>query len=302
VSYRILVSDALDPLALAWLAEQPDVEVDAQPKISPTALRQRLGRYDALIVRSRTVVGPAELAVSGSLQVIGRAGTGLDNIALTEAATRGVTVLNTPGANAAAVAELTLGFLLAIARDLPRVITTKEKALGMELDNKQLGIMGFGQIGRRVARLAHAFGMRVVAYDVVDCQAAARELGVAMLDLNSLLTGSHFASLHMPLTAETRELIDERALAHMPQGASLINTARAEIVDEAAIVRALDAERLYRYAADLYQPDSPLLQHPKALLTPHIGASTAEAQRRAGLEIAQRVITTLRERDKGRRS
>lgn len=302
MSYRILVSDTLDPEALAWLARQPDVEVDAQPKISPAELRQRLGQYDALILRSRTVVGPAELAAAGRLQVIGRAGTGLDNIALPEAVARGITVLNTPGANAAAVAELTLGFLLAIARDLPQAIAAQKKSLGMELSEKQLGIVGFGQIGQRVTRLAQALGMRVAAHDVVDCRAAARELGVAMLELETLLAGSHFVSLHLPLTAETRELIGERALAYMRPGASLINTARAEIVDEAAIVRALDAGRLYRYAADLYRPESPLLQHPQALLTPHIGASTAEAQRRAGLEIAQRVLAALRGQGRERQS
>lgn len=294
--YRVLVSDLLDPDALAWLAEQPDLEVDAQPKISADALRQQLSEYDALILRSRTVIGPTELAAAGRLKIIGRAGTGLDNIALPEAQARGITVLSTPGANAAAVAELTLGFLLAIARDLPRAIAARKRSLGMELSGKQLGVIGFGQIGTRVARLAQAFGMRVVAHDVVDCRAVARELGIVLLELETLLAGSNFVSLHMPLTDQTREMINERALARMMKGASLINTARAEIVNEPAIVRALDSGRLYRYAADLYSPESPLLKHPQALLTPHIGASTAEAQRRAGLEIAQRVTAALRER------
>jgi len=292
--YRILISDPLHSEALAWLAEQMDVEVELQPEITPDELRQRLGHYDALIVRSRTIVGPAELAAAARLRVIGRAGTGLDNIAVAEAEAQGIRVLNTPGANAAAVAELTLGFLLAIARDLPQAIASQKKAMGMELSGKQLGIIGFGQIGTRVARLARAFEMKVVAHDLVDRQAIAQELDVTLLRLNELLAHSDFISLHLPLTDQTHDLINEDVLSLMAEGTSLVNTARAEIVDESAIVRALDEGRLHRYAADLHRKTSPLLGHPRALLTPHIGASTHEAQRRAGLEITERVVATLR--------
>jgi D-3-phosphoglycerate dehydrogenase len=292
--YRILISDPLHADALAWLAEQQDVQVDVQPDVTPDELRRQLGLYDALIVRSRTVVGSAELAKSDRLMVIGRAGTGLDNIAVTEAEARGITVLNAPGANAGAVAELTLGLLLSLARDLPQTIAAQQRSLGMELAGKELGIIGFGQIGLRVARLAQAFEMRIVAHDLVDRGAIARELDVTLLKLDELLGRSDFISLHLPLTDETYHLINEQTLSLMAKKPSLVNTARAEIVDESAIVRALDDGRLYRYAADLYQAKSPLIGHPKALLTPHIGASTTEAQRRAGLEIAKCVVAALR--------
>ncbi len=293
MNYHILVSDPIHPEALDWLREQPEVELDVRPEIPPEELRDELGQYDALILRSRTRIGPAELAAADSLRVIGRAGTGLDNIDLPTAQARGITVLNTPGANASAVAELTLGLLLAIARDLPRALSTQQKSLGMELADKRLGIIGFGQVGARVAQLAKAFGMKILAYDLVDRRALAQELGVQLAQLTELLAGSDFVSLHLPLTDETRRLINDDTLGQMAPGASLLNTARAEIVDEVAVVRALDSKRLHRYAADIYSRQSPLLRHPAALLTPHIGASTPEAQRRAGLEIARRVLTAL---------
>jgi len=293
MSYRILVSDPIHPDALDWLRGQPGVKLEVRPQISPEELRRELGQYEALILRSRTRIGPAELAAADKLRVIGRAGTGLDNIDLPAAQAQGITVLNTPGANAAAVAELTLGLLLAIARDLPQVTRSQRKTLGRELADKRLGIIGFGQVGARVAGLAKAFGMKVFAHDLVDRQALAQELGVQLSQLAELLAGSDFVSLHLPLTAETRRLINDDTLGQMAPAASLLNTERAEIVDEAAIVRALDSERLHHYAADIYRPDSPLLNHPGALLTPHIGASTWEAQRRAGLEIARRVLSAL---------
>jgi D-3-phosphoglycerate dehydrogenase len=224
--------------------------------------------------------------------MIGRAGTGLDNIDVEAAQRANIIVLNAPGANATAVAELTVGLMIALARDLPSAVSAaasgkKVKSYGTELAGKTLGIIGYGRIGRLVAHLALAFGMRVLAYDIVTPEQV--EPGVQMTSLEALVRDSDFVSLHVPLTEQTRGLVSAELLERFKVGSFLVNTARAELVDEVAIVRALESGRLRGYAADLVGANSPLLGHPKALLTPHIGASTEEAQRRAGLEIVAKV-------------
>ena len=289
---KILISDLIHPDAVAWLKGQPGALVSFQPELSHEELLAVIPEYDALIVRSRTKVTKEIIAAAKNLKVIGRAGTGLDNIDVEAAQRANIIVLNAPGANATAVAELTVGLMIALARDLPSAVSAaasgkKVKSYGTELAGKTLGIIGYGRIGRLVAHLALAFGMRVLAYDIVTPEQV--EPGVQMTSLEALVGDSDFVSLHVPLTEQTRGLVSAELLERFKVGSFLVNTARAELVDEVAIVRALESGRLRGYAADLVGANSPLLGHPKALLTPHIGASTEEAQRRAGLEIVAKV-------------
>jgi D-3-phosphoglycerate dehydrogenase len=289
---KILISDHIHPDAVAWLQGQPGALVSFQPELSHEELLAVISEYDALIVRSRTKVTKEIIAAAKNLKVIGRAGTGLDNIDVEAAQRANIKVLNAPGANATAVAELTVGLMIALARDLPSAVSAaasgkKVKSYGTELAGKTLGIIGYGRIGRLVAHLALAFGMRVLAYDIVTPEQV--EPGVQMTSLEALVGDSDFVSLHVPLTEQTRGLVSAELLERFKVGSFLVNTARAELVDEVAIVRALESGRLRGYAADLVGANSPLLGHPKALLTPHIGASTEEAQRRAGLEIVAKV-------------
>jgi D-3-phosphoglycerate dehydrogenase len=289
---KILISDPIHPDAVAWLQGQPGALVSFQPELSYEELLAVISEYDALIVRSRTKVTKEIIAAAKNLKVIGRAGTGLDNIDVEAAQRANIIVLNAPGANATAVAELTVGLMIALARDLPSAVSAaasgkKVKSYGTELAGKTLGIIGHGRIGRLVAHLALAFGMRVLAYDIVTPEQV--EPGVQMTSLEALVGDSDFVSLHVPLTEQTRGLVSAELLERFKVGSFLVNTARAELVDEVAIVRALESGGLRGYAADLVGANSPLLGHPKALLTPHIGASTEEAQRRAGLEIVAKV-------------
>ena len=295
---KILISDPLHPEAIAWLQQQPGAQVVVQPEISPNELLKAISEYEALIVRSRTKVTKEVIAAAKRLKVIGRAGTGLDNIDVEAAQKANIRVLNAPGANANAVAELTLGLMLALARPGFAWHTAESgqgerfrKSLGIELAGKTLGVIGYGRIGRLVAHLALAFGMKVLAYDIVTPERL--EPGVRLVPLETLISESDFVSIHVPLTQETRGLVTAELLKSFKPGSFLINTARAEIVDERAVLSALQSGRLRGYAADLYTEQSPLLGHPQVLLTPHIGASTEEAQRRAGLEIVEKVWQAL---------
>ncbi len=302
---KILISDPIHPDAVAWLQEQPGAFVSFQPEISPNELLSVISEYDALIVRSRTKVTKEIIVAAKRLRVIGRAGTGLDNIDVETAQRAHILVLNAPGANATAVAELTVGLMIALARDLPSHLTLAlsasgegrgevrkgKRSYGTELAGKTLGVIGYGRIGRFVAHLALAFGMRVLAHDIVTPERVEPE--VRLTSLEALVRDSDFVSLHVPLTPQTRGLVSAELLERFKSGSFLINTARAELVDENAVFSALQSGRLKGYAADLYAEKSPLIGHPKALLTPHIGASTEEAQRRAGLEIVERVWVAL---------
>ncbi len=292
--YRILVSDPLHSEAVAWLQNQKNVQVTARPDMAREELLKIIGEFDAIIVRSRTQVDAEVIAAGPKLKVIARAGTGLDNVDVKAAQTRQIQVINAPGANANAVAELAIALMLEMARDLHTAFhyAREEKKMsgyGSELQGKTLGILGCGQIGRRVAQLAQAFGMRTIAYDLILTPAP----GVEFVSLPTLYRESDFITLHVPLIEQTRHLINAKALEQMKTGVFLMNTARGEIVDETAILQGLDSKKIKRYASDFYAPHSPLLSHQHALLTPHIGASTAEAQHRAGMETVEKVYRAL---------
>jgi D-3-phosphoglycerate dehydrogenase len=300
-SVPIFVLDPISPRALARLAGQEVVDWrDAAVKDWPEAA-------EAVIVRT-SPVGAADIGRARQLRVIGKHGVGVDNIALEAARARGIPVVNTPGANADAVAELALAMALAAARHLVaadralRQVSLGQAPLpnGRELAGRRLGIAGFGQVGRRVADLfARALRMPVAAFDPNLTEAAIRAGGAApAASLDELLTQSEVLSLHLPLTATTRHLIGARELALMPEGSILINTARGGIVDEAALAEALRRGKPAAAASDVFvtEPpprDHPLLQLPNFIAAPHIGAATEEALDRVGLLVVEQVLEVL---------
>lgn len=298
---HILVCDPLEESAL-HLLRQKNVELHYQPQITAQELKEMISHYDAVIVRSRTTLRGDTLERAQRLKVIGRAGTGLDNIDVDFARERGIQVLNTPGANANAVAELTLILMLMLARNIaPALDSVKAgkplKAKGIELHSKTLGLIGFGNIGRLVAQLARGFGMEILAHDpLIDPNQIPEALRVVPLcALGELLGQSDFVSLHVPLLEGTRRLVNAGLLARCKRSAYLINTARADLIDDAAVLAALESGQLAGYATDLYEAGKPLFAHANVIATPHIGASTGEAQRRAGEEIARLVLAALRD-------
>ena len=293
---KIVVADKITPRGLELLRES-NWTVISQPG---PALAAELADADALIVRSATRVDAAVLAAAPRLQVIGRAGVGVDNIELDAATRRGILVMNTPGSNSVSVAEHAFALLLSLARSIPQLSNgihagkwEKGGAAGSEVRGKLLGLIGLGRVGFEVARRARAFEMRVAACDPFISPDVALESGVELLPLDDLLARADFLSLHASLSPATEKMINAAALAKMKPGARLINTARGELVDEQALADALRSGRLAGAAIDVFTEEpprnSPLLGLPNLIATPHIAGSTAEAQEEVGFLIAQQV-------------
>ncbi len=302
MTFRILVSDGLSPAGLKLLEQTG--EVTANPKITPAELLAALPEYDALVVRSRTKVTAQVLEAGPRLKVVGRAGVGVDNIDVPAAVARGVVVVNSPMAGSVSVAELTVGLMLALARQVPAADTSlkqgkweKSAFVGGELCGKMLGLLGIGRIGALVANRALAFGMGVLAYDPNLSDGQIRERNAEPGSFEAVLQGADYLSLHLPLTHETRGLIGPRQFERMKAGARIVSAARGGVIDEAALRAALDSGHLAGAALDVFEQEPPapgsLATHPKVIATPHIGAQTAEAQTRAGLAIAEEVIAVL---------
>jgi D-3-phosphoglycerate dehydrogenase len=298
--FRVLISDHLAESGIRLLRNTRGFEVDLRPGLDPAALRKIIAEHDALIVRSATKVTAAIIDAAELLMVIGRAGTGVDNIDVAAATRAGVLVLNAPGANSIAAAELTLALMLALARKLPQASAAlragrweRKQHTGVELFGKVLGILGLGRIGREVARRAQVFGLDVVGHDPCVPEALAADLGIRWLPLNDVVAQADFLTLHLPLTEQTHHLIDAQRLGRMKAGAFLINCARGGLVDERALLDTLQADHLAGAALDVYEAEPPqdleLLGHPRVVASPHLGASTREAQERAGAEIAEKV-------------
>jgi D-3-phosphoglycerate dehydrogenase len=297
---RVLIADAVSEAGIAVLRDRPGFEVAVRTGMKPGELASAIAEYDALVVRSATRVTAEALASPGRLRVIGRAGTGVDNIDVDAATRAGVVVLNTPGGNATAAAEQTIGLLLAMARhvapanaDLRAGRWERKAYTGVELAGKTLGVLGLGRIGREVVRAALGLRMRVIGYDPYVPEAATAELGIARGGLDEVVAGCDVLTLHLPLVPETRHLIDAAAIARMRPGARLVNCARGGLVDEAALLAALESGWLAGAALDVFEEEPPrdlaLVRHPKVVATPHLGASTVEAQERVGTEIAEKV-------------
>ena len=303
---QILVSDGLaeDGLAVLRLAG----EVTVNPKIAPDDLVAVLPAYQALVVRSRTKVTQKVIDAGTNLKVIGRAGVGVDNIDVTAAIARGIAIVNCPTAATVAVAEHTLGLLIALARHIPAADASmkqgkweKSAFMGTELYSKTLGLIGLGRIGAEVAKRAAAFAMRVVAYDPYLTAEQIQQRHAEPAAFDEVLAPSDYVSLHLPLTAETRGLMGPAHFGRMKKGARLVCAARGGVVDEDALRAALDSGALAAAALDVFaneppRPDSIEL-HPKVIATPHIGAMTHEAQACAGVLIAEEVSAVLAGRE-----
>jgi D-3-phosphoglycerate dehydrogenase len=298
---RILITDGLEADAIASLkkAHQVDVaELDAKP------LLDRVSAYDALIVRGRTKVTKDVLANATNLKVVGRAGVGVDNIDVSEATARKVLVVNAPSASTVSVAELAIGHMISWCRFLPQADKSvkegkweKKQFDGHEIYGKTLGLIGSGRIGAEVAKRAQAFGMTVIAFDPYLPPEVAQKINVALVDKEAVLRQSDFISIHAALTPETRGMIGAKDFSMMKKSAVLVNCARGEIVQEAALADALKTGALAGAALDVYEKEppvgSPLLSAPHIVFTPHLGASTHEAQTRAGAVIADQVMKAL---------
>lgn len=302
--YKILICDGLDESGLKVFRSAEGIEVDMPEGLGADAIKAILPGYDAMIVRSRTKVTADLIAGAERLKVIGRAGTGVDNIDVGAAGERGILVMNTPGANAMAAAEHTLAMMLALARHVPQATASmrsglweKKKFLGTELYHQTLGIVGLGRIGSIVAERALGMKMRVLAYDPVIAPEAAKALGVEYVSLDELLAASDFITLHTPLTEETRRIINRDTLAKTKPGVRILNCARGGLIDEEALCESIAKGHAAGAALDVFEKEppagSPLLEMERVIFTPHLGASSRQAQENVSLAIASQILDYL---------
>jgi len=302
--FKVLITDGLDESGQAILRASADV-ID-RTGISAEDLLAEVSEFSALIVRGRTRVTAPVIAAGSKLKVIGRAGVGVDNIDLNAAKAHNLTVVNAPMSTSLAVAELTFGLLLALARELPRADAAlkqgqwlKKELEGVELNGKTLGIVGVGRIGMEVGRRALAFGMNVVAYDPFVPAREIESRGAEPVALDELYQYSDFISLHLPLDVHTRDMVGPLALSQMKDGVRIVCAARGGIVDETALLDALNSGKVAGAALDVFSSEPPgvseLVQHPRVIATPHIGAQTREAQARASVDIATEVLAALQD-------
>ncbi len=304
MAYKILVSDAIPESSVAMLRAAADVEVIEQVGLSEEQLLPLVADIDGWVVRSATKVTRRLIDAAPRLRWVGRAGAGLDTIDVAAARERGIDVMNVPGANSIAVAELVFGLLLSLFRRLPEADASlrrgewlKSKLMGRELRGKTIGVVGMGKIGRAVARRALAFEMTVVAHDPLVSAEAIRAAGAEPATLDELIARADVVSLHVPVTAETKRMFDARRIAAMRRGAVLVNAARGDLVDEGALLEALRTGHLGGAALDVFATEptgaNPLLSLPNVVASPHIGASTKEAQEACGDEIARMLLEKM---------
>jgi D-3-phosphoglycerate dehydrogenase len=300
---RILVTEELSDKGLEAMAAAGH-EVDVRTGLSPDELLEVVPGAAALVIRSATKVTAEVLAAGTDLVVVGRAGVGLDNVDIAAATARGVMVVNAPESNILSAAEHAMALLLAMARNVPQAHAAlvagrweRSKWEGTELHGKTLGVLGLGRIGALVAQRAHAFGMRLLAHDPYVSPERARVMGVELVDLDRLVAESDFLTIHLPKTPETAGLIGKELLGKAKPGIRIVNAARGGVLDEAALAEAISSGRVGGAALDVFasEPctDSPLFALPQVVVTPHLGASTAEAQDKAGEQIAEQVLLAL---------
>ena len=303
---KVLVSDPISQLGVDALAEGGQLDVTFQPGLPHEELLKIIPEYSALVVRSQTKVGPDVIAVAKKLKAIGRAGVGVDNVDVDAATRRGIVVMNTPGGNTVSTAEHAFSLLVSVARKIPQADASvksgkwdRKSFQGVELNGKTLAVLGMGRIGTEVAKRARAFGMHVLAYDPYLSEARANSLQVELVeDLDEALPRADFVTMHMPLTDETRHMLDARRLALLKKGARIVNCARGGLVDEKALADVLASGHIAGAAIDVFEqeppPDeNPLRKAPNIVFTPHLGASTAEAQESVGIEIAHTIKAAL---------
>lgn len=305
MSYTILVSDNLHQKGVDLFAARQGFKVDIKTGLAPEALLEAIPNYDGLVVRSATKVTAEVIRAADKLKVIGRAGTGVDNIDIPEATRRGIVVMNTPGGNSRAAAEHAITLIMALHRHVPHAVASmkdgkweKKKFQGREMARKTLGVIGLGQIGSIVVRLAsRGLNMKVLGYDPVTTERAASQMGARLVSPEEIFAGSDIITVHTPLNDDTRDLIDAEAIAKMKDGVMIVNCARGGVVNEEALLAALESGKVAAAALDVYTTkppgNHPLVMHPRVIATPHLGASTTEAQVNVAVAIAEQMIDFL---------
>ncbi|MCX6043545.1 MAG: phosphoglycerate dehydrogenase [Chloroflexi bacterium] len=304
-TYKVLVSDELPESGLTPLQADANLTVDIRTTLTPDQLIEAIPAYDALIVRSSTQVTAAVIQAGKRLRVVARAGVGVDNIDTKAATQAGVIVVNAPTGNTVAAAEHTIALLMALARNIPQAYAhvhtgqwKRNRFVGTEVRDKILGTVGLGRVAQEVAQMAQGLGMRVLAYDPYVTAEYAAQRGVTLADLDTLLAESDFVTLHTPLTPQTRHLLNKERLLSMKQGARILNVARGGVLDEQALVEVINEGHLAGAALDVFETeplaaDSPLRTSDKIILTPHLGASTVEAQEKVAEDVALQVLDVL---------
>lgn len=303
---NVMICDPISPKGIALFQQRPEFKVTVLDKrLSESELLPLVGEVEAMVVRSETKITRKIIEAAPKLRVVGRAGVGVDNVDVPAATQRGIVVMNTPSGNTISTAELTFSMLMALARKIPQAHASMKagewnrKAFqGVELYNKTLGILGMGRIGTEVARRAIAFGMRVLAYDPYLTLSRANALQVELLELDDVLARADFITVHMPLSEETKGMLNTAAFAKMKPGARVLNCARGGIINEADLHQAIKAGKVAGAALDVYETEPPpkefpLRELPQVIMTPHLGASTEEAQENVGIEVAEAITDYL---------
>lgn len=305
--FKILVSDPISDLGIQKLYDAADVTVEKKTGLSEEELCSIIGDYDALLVRSQTKVTAAIMESGQKLKVIGRAGVGVDNIDLEAATQRGIVVINAPDGNTISTCEHTFAMMMAVARNIPQAYAKtignewdRKSFVGVELRNKVLGVIGMGRIGSEVARRAKAFGMDVIAFDPFLTEERAEKLGVKTGTVNEVAQSADFITVHTPLTNETRYIINTEQFNLMKKGVRIINCARGGIIHEGALVQAIEDGIVAGAAFDVFEEeppkaDHPFLNNPRIIVTPHLGASTREAQENVAIDVSEEVLHILRD-------
>lgn len=305
MALKVLITDNVDPVCISLL-EAEGIEADLQLKKTPEELKSLAAKADGWIIRSGTQITADLMDATSRLQVIGRAGVGVDNVDLTAATRRGILVINAPDGNTISTAEHSCAMLMALARRIPRANMSlaegawdRKSFKGSELYEKTLGVIGVGKIGRAVAARMQAFGMKILGFDPVMTRDAAERLGIELVSLDRLLAESDFITIHTPLNEATRGLLNAETLQQCKRGVCIVNCARGGIVEEQALLDALESGQVGGAALDVYSQEPPppgleeLLRHPRVVATPHIAASTDEAQRKVAVQVTEQVIRAL---------
>jgi D-3-phosphoglycerate dehydrogenase len=302
---KVLISDNLHEAGIAILEAHPNIEVVNRPGMKPEELKEVIKDADALVIRSATKVTEDLINAAPRLKVVGRAGTGLDNVDIPAASKRGIVVMNTPGGNTITTAEHAISLMLAMARNVPQASQSmrenkweKKKFQGTEIFNKTLGIIGLGRIGSVVAERGVGLRMRVLGYDPFITKEVAANLGVELVSLDELLARSDFITIHTPKTKDTSKLLNREAIRKMKPGVRIINCARGGLIDEAALLEALQSGKVAGAALDVYENEPPpaewpLRQLPNVVCTPHLGASTEEAQANVAVAVCEQILELL---------
>lgn len=306
--FNVLVADAMSENGLATLRSASNINVDVRTNLTPQQLIEAIPEYDALLVRSSTQVTADVLRAGKKLRVVGRAGVGVDNIDVDTATQCGVIVVNAPTGNTVAAAEHTVALMLSMARQIPQAdahvragLWKRNQFMGVEIAGKTLGTVGLGRVALEVVRRAQGLGMKVLGYDPYVTADYAAQRSITLADLETVFAESDFITVHVPLTPQTRNLIDREQLARMKKGVRLLNVARGGIINEEALLEAVESGHVAGAALDVFEPeplmiDSPLRKNDKIILTPHLGASTIEAQEQVAEDVALQALDVLNDR------